>query len=123
MVNDFWFMQIDWWSQCTKDFLMPTISSKFRTTNLRSDIITPNVTDITGPISGDTNIAAVMFGALFSIRPKAAKELQLNIHISMLKLSWKKRKFELNKFMFQIVFWFDWKLIELFSKQIKKKIK
>lgn len=58
---------------------MSTMLSKFRTTNWRSDIITPNVTDITGPISGDTNIAAVMFGALFSIRPKAAKELQLNV--------------------------------------------
>lgn len=64
---------------------MPKILSKFRTTNSRSDIITPNVTDITGPISGDTNIAAVIFGALLSIRPKAAKELQLNVNISMLK--------------------------------------
>lgn len=31
--------------------------------------------DITGPINGDTNMAAVMFGALFSISPSAAKEL------------------------------------------------
>lgn len=38
-------------------------------------MITPNVTDITGPIKGDTNIAAVMFGALFSIKPNAANEL------------------------------------------------
>lgn len=30
---------------------------------------------ITGPINGDTNIAAVMLGALFSTRPSAAKEL------------------------------------------------
>lgn len=38
-------------------------------------MIAPNVIDITGPISGDTNIAAVIFGALFSIRPNAANEL------------------------------------------------
>lgn len=50
-------------------------SFKIHTTNSRSDIIIPNVTDITGPINGDTNIAAVIFGALFSINPNAAKEL------------------------------------------------
>ena len=31
--------------------------------------------DMTGPINGDTSMAAVMFGALFSMRPRAAKEL------------------------------------------------
>lgn len=46
------------------------------TTSLQSDIIIPNVTDITGPISGDTNIAATIFGALFSINPSAANELK-----------------------------------------------
>lgn len=46
------------------------------TTSSRSEMIAPNVIDITGPINGDTNIAAVIFGALFSIRPKAANELK-----------------------------------------------
>ena len=36
----------------------------------------PNVMDMTGPMSGETNMAATMFGALFSTMPKAAKELQ-----------------------------------------------
>lgn len=36
----------------------------------------PNVMDMTGPMSGDTSIAAVMLGALFSTRPRAAKELK-----------------------------------------------
>lgn len=45
------------------------------TTSLQSEIIVPNVIDMTGPISGDTNIAAVIFGALFSIKPNAANEL------------------------------------------------
>lgn len=45
------------------------------TIKLRSDIIAPNVIDITGPINGETNIAAVIFGALFSISPSAANEL------------------------------------------------
>lgn len=49
------------------------------TINSRSDIIVPNVIDMTGPISGDTNIAAVIFGALFSIKPNAASELQLKL--------------------------------------------
>lgn len=40
-----------------------------------SEIIAPNVIDITGPISGETNMAATIFGALFSTRPRAAKEL------------------------------------------------
>lgn len=35
---------------------------------------------MTGPISGDTNIAATMFDALFSIKPKPANELR-NIQI------------------------------------------
>lgn len=38
-------------------------------------MIAPNVIAMTGPINGDTNIAAVMFGELFSIRPNAANEL------------------------------------------------
>jgi hypothetical protein len=46
------------------------------TINSRSDIIAPNVIDITGPINGDTNIAATIFDALFSINPNAAKELK-----------------------------------------------
>lgn len=46
------------------------------TTSLRSDIIAPNVIDMTGPINGDTSIAAVIFGALFSMRPRAANELE-----------------------------------------------
>lgn len=41
-----------------------------------SEIIAPNVIDITGPISGDTNMAATIFGELFSTKPRAAKELQ-----------------------------------------------
>lgn len=45
------------------------------TTRLRSDIITPNVIDITGLIKGDTNMAADMLSPLFSIRPRAANEL------------------------------------------------
>lgn len=49
-----------------------------RTTKSLSDIIVPNVIDITGPIRGETNIAAVIFGALFSISPKAANELISN---------------------------------------------
>lgn len=47
-----------------------------RTISSRSDIIAPNVIDITGPINGETNMAAVIFGALFSTSPNAAKELQ-----------------------------------------------
>lgn len=38
-------------------------------------MIAPNVIDITGPIKGETNIAATIFGALFSTNPRAAKEL------------------------------------------------
>lgn len=41
-----------------------------------SEIIAPNVIDITGPISGETNMAATIFGALFSTSPSAARELQ-----------------------------------------------
>lgn len=44
-------------------------------------MIVPNVTDMTGPISGETNMAAVMFGALFSINPSAAKALKQNCSI------------------------------------------
>ncbi len=53
------------------------------TINSRSDIIAPNVIDMTGPINGETNIAAVMFGALFSTNPSAANELKMknNCHI------------------------------------------
>lgn len=50
--------------------------SKPLLTRLLSDIMVPNVIDITGPISGETNIAATMFEALFSTRPKAARELK-----------------------------------------------
>lgn len=46
----------------------------------------PKVIDITGPISGDTNMAAVIFGALFSTKPKAAKELQTLISITMIRI-------------------------------------
>lgn len=35
----------------------------------------PNVMLMTGPINGDTSIAAVIFGALFSTKPSAAREL------------------------------------------------
>lgn len=45
------------------------------TTNSQSDMIAPNVIDITGPISGETSIAATIFGALFSTKPRAAREL------------------------------------------------
>lgn len=45
-----------------------------------SEIIAPNVIDITGPINGDTNIAAVIFGALFSISPNAANELNRKVY-------------------------------------------
>lgn len=38
-------------------------------------MIAPNVIDMTGPIRGETNIAATIFGALFSTNPRAAKEL------------------------------------------------
>lgn len=38
-------------------------------------MIAPKVMDITGPIKGETNIAATIFGALFSTNPRAAKEL------------------------------------------------
>lgn len=41
-----------------------------------SDIIVPNVMDITGPIKGDTNMAATIFGELFSTKPNAAKQLK-----------------------------------------------
>lgn len=44
----------------------------------RSDIMAPKVIDITGPISGDTNIAAVILGALFSTKPSAARELYIH---------------------------------------------
>ena len=55
---------------------MVEITSCFFTTSSRSEIIAPNVIDMTGPINGDTNIAAVILGALFSISPKAASELK-----------------------------------------------
>lgn len=51
------------------------VRKKFLTTKSLSDIIVPKVIDMTGPIKGETNIAAVIFGALFSINPRAAKEL------------------------------------------------
>lgn len=41
----------------------------------RSEMMAPKVIDMTGPISGETSIAAVMLGALFSTNPSAAKEL------------------------------------------------
>lgn len=52
-------------------------TQQFHTINCRSDIIVPNVTAITGPISGETNIAAVIFAELFSMRPNAANALQI----------------------------------------------
>lgn len=57
---------------------------KVLTTRSLSDIIVPNVIDMTGPIKGETNIAAVIFGALFSINPRAAKELQHNYLLKVL---------------------------------------
>ena len=45
------------------------------TISSRSDIIAPNVILITGPINGETNIAATIFEALFSTSPNAASEL------------------------------------------------
>lgn len=48
-------------------------------TRLRSEIIVPNVIDITGPMSGETNIAATILEALFSTKPNAASELKLKI--------------------------------------------
>lgn len=45
-----------------------------------SAIIAPKVTAITGPIRGETNIAATIFGELFSTRPRAAKELEGNLN-------------------------------------------
>lgn len=45
-------------------------------------MIVPKVIDITGPIIGDTNIAATMFVALFSIKPSPAKELEKNSRIN-----------------------------------------
>lgn len=41
-------------------------------------MIVPKVIDMTGPINGDTNIAATIFDALFSTRPSAASELKKN---------------------------------------------
>lgn len=49
--------------------------NKNLTISSRSEIIAPNVILITGPINGDTNIAATMFEALFSTSPNAASEL------------------------------------------------
>lgn len=52
------------------------------TINSRSEMIAPNVIDMTGPIRGETNIAATIFGALFSTNPSAAKELfQQILHV------------------------------------------
>lgn len=53
--------------------------SKPLLTRLLSEIIVPKVMDITGPIRGDTNIAATIFEALFSTSPRAAKELHKEI--------------------------------------------
>lgn len=44
-------------------------------TRVLSEIIVPKVIDITGPIKGETSIAATMLDALFSTRPRAASEL------------------------------------------------
>lgn len=52
------------------------------TISSRSEIIAPNVMDITGPINGDTNIAAVIFGALFSINTSAANELYVDSQLA-----------------------------------------
>jgi hypothetical protein len=60
----------------SKDKNMPSIKlSKPLLTRLRSAMIVPKVMDITGPINGDTSIAATIFDALFSTRPRAASEL------------------------------------------------
>lgn len=60
----------------SRDKSIPRIRlSKPALTRDRSDIIVPNVIDITGPMSGDTSMAATMFEALFSTRPNAAREL------------------------------------------------
>lgn len=57
---------------------MPRVRlSKPLLTRLQSAMIVPNVMDITGPMSGDTNMAATMFEALFSTSPSAARELGL----------------------------------------------
>lgn len=48
-------------------------------------MMAPNVIAMTGPINGDTNIAAVIFGELFSIRPNAANELERKSIIIIIK--------------------------------------
>lgn len=63
-----------------RDKNIPRIKlSKPLRTRFLSEMIVPNVIDITGPMSGETNMAATMFDALFSTRPRAAKELYKNI--------------------------------------------
>lgn len=57
--------------------------SKPLLTRVLSAIMVPKVMDITGPIRGDTNIAATMFDALFSTRPSAANELENRIKLKM----------------------------------------
>lgn len=56
---------------CINDVILLSIL----TISSRSDMIAPNVIDITGPINGLTSIAATIFGALFSTNPSAASEL------------------------------------------------
>ena len=54
---------------------LDSLSNNLITIKSLSEIIAPNVIDITGPIKGETSIAAVIFGALFSTNPSAANEL------------------------------------------------
>lgn len=66
----------------TRDANIPmTKLSKPLFTRLLSDIMVPNVMDMTGPMRGETNMAATMFEALFSTRPNAARELKQKFKI------------------------------------------
>lgn len=61
----------------SRDRNMPnTKLSKPLLMRLLSDMMVPKVMDITGPMRGETNIAATMLDALFSTRPRAARELK-----------------------------------------------
>lgn len=62
--------------------------------------------DITGPMSGETSMAAVIFGALFSIRPSAASELEtkhrnmgnLRFQFKLKSLCWFEANFRLKNY-------------------------
>lgn len=56
------------------------------TTNFQSEMMAPKVIDITGPMRGETSIAATMLLALFSTNPKAASELNENIKTNQKKI-------------------------------------